>query len=260
MEQQHKKHEKIRILLFIALTGGIALSFLKPVAQDPNYHFFADNSQLHAVPNFRNVVSNIPFLFIGAFAIFYLFMATENKINKALRVNYFIFFSGIFFTGIGSAYYHLHPDNSTLLWDRLPMTVSFMSFFSIIIGEFIGTKRTALLLFTFITIGIASVVYWQFTEANQQGDLRLYAAVQFLPMILIPLILLMFKSTTYKPPYIWLMLLVYALSKVCETFDAALFHSFKYISGHSIKHLLAAMSPLLLLIAIHISAKNRAKE
>ncbi len=39
-----------------------------------------------------------------------------------------------------------------------------------------------------LAIGIASVFYWQRTEAQGVGDLRLYALVQFLLMLIIPII------------------------------------------------------------------------
>ena len=36
-----------------------------------------------------------------------------------------VLFLGFFLTGIGSSYYHWDPNDGTLFWDRLPMTLSF---------------------------------------------------------------------------------------------------------------------------------------
>lgn len=256
MKTIFKEQEKVNVLLLLLLVLSIAITFLKPVAQDPKYHLFADSRMIASLPNFWNVLSNIPFLAAGFYGIFSVFLKAKVKINAALRINYFVFFAGIFLTGIGSSYYHLNPGNATLLWDRLPMTISFMSFSSIIIGEFISTAKARLLLLPLLITGIGSVIYWHITELRHQGDLRLYAAVQFLPMILIPLIMLLFKQVKYKPVYLWTMLVAYAISKICETFDAEIFTSLKFISGHSIKHFFAALAPFIFLFAIHRSKEN----
>jgi hypothetical protein len=35
-----------------------------------------------------------------------------------------LFFAGVTAVGVGSTYYHLNPDNATLVWDRLPVSLS----------------------------------------------------------------------------------------------------------------------------------------
>jgi hypothetical protein len=88
-----------------------------------------------------------------------------------------------------------------------------------------------------------SVFYWHITELNGRGDLRLYALVQFLPMILIPVILWLFKDDGERNKYYWGMIAAYALSKAAEFFDAGLYDMLGVISGHTVKHLLAAVAP-----------------
>jgi hypothetical protein len=39
---------------------------LPPIVQDQNYHDFADQRTLFGIPHFWNVISNIPFIGIGA--------------------------------------------------------------------------------------------------------------------------------------------------------------------------------------------------
>ena len=97
-------------LMFISL---IALLPLPPLLQNQDYHQFADQRELFGIPNFWNVVSNLPFIAIGAAG---LLRFHHNAISLVL-------FTGIFLTGFGSSYYHLDPNDSTLFWDRLPMTL-----------------------------------------------------------------------------------------------------------------------------------------
>ena len=187
-----------------------------------------------------------------------LFVAfkANDKISKVLQPNYFIFFFGIFLTGLGSSYYHWNPNNQTLVWDRLPMTISFMSIFSIIIAEFIGTKYARVLLISLLSLGISSVFYWAYTESIGCGDLRMYMAVQFFPMILIPMILIFFKPGNYPVKYLWLVLLAYVVAKVFERFDLEIAYFFP-LSGHSIKHLFAALAPLIFLMGMKKLIVNR---
>jgi hypothetical protein len=88
-----------------------------------------------------------------------------------------MFFLGLVLIGFGSSYYHLDPNNDSLVWDRLPITLSFMAFFTISLGESISTYTASKLFYPLLLIGILSLVYWNFTESIGEGDLRIYALV-----------------------------------------------------------------------------------
>ncbi|MGH7060975.1 MAG: hypothetical protein ACREFH_11345, partial [Stellaceae bacterium] len=86
------------------------LLLLPAIPQDPAYHLFADARSLFGIPNFWNVVSNLPFIAVGAVGL------ARFRGNPAEIV----LFSGFLLTGIGSSYYHWDPNDGTLFWDRLP--------------------------------------------------------------------------------------------------------------------------------------------
>jgi hypothetical protein len=50
--------------LLVVSLGGLLL--LPPIPQDQSYHQFADQRTMFGIPNFWNVVSNLPFLAVGA--------------------------------------------------------------------------------------------------------------------------------------------------------------------------------------------------
>lgn len=243
---------KYALLAAIALAGIILTLFTDPIPQSPEYHRFADDRNLCDIPNFWNVMSNLPFVVIGIMGIAFLF---RKRKEAALDTGSLAFFSGILLTGFGSVWYHLHPDNHTLIWDRLPMTIAFMAFFSVIIRECMHAEAGKKLLWPLLFLGMLSVYYWQMTESCGQGDLRFYFLVQFLPMLLIPLILLLFKSHGLPKRYFWLVLLAYVIAKVFEIKDVEIFHAMG-ISGHTIKHLMAAVAPLIFLVGLKISKKT----
>jgi hypothetical protein len=232
----------------------IALSFLaEPASQDPGYHHFADTRALFGIANFWNVISNLPFLIVGGAGLWFLRTKERQGIISGLYTAYLIFFGGVCLTSIGSSWFHLAPGNNTLLWDRLPMTIAFMALFAIVIGEHVCDKSARRLLAPLLIAGATSVLYWHYTESVGAGDLRPYAVVQFLPMILIPVILLAYPSRFSLQGTYWGMIALYALSKIFEYFDFAVFEAGSLLSGHSIKHVVAAAAPALLLYGI----KNR---
>lgn len=169
-----------------------------------------------------------------------------------LRAAYIAFFAGILLTAFGSGYYHLSPANDPLVWDRLPMTIGFAALFSIIIGEYLSEIGGRRLLLPLLVIGFLSVEYWAFTETRGAGDLRPYAVVQFLPLLLIPVILLLHKPKIGAAKYYWLMMLFYVLSKLFEHFDTAIYDAGTLVSGHTVKHLFASMAPAAMLYALMV--------
>jgi hypothetical protein len=231
---------RLKILLALVVVAIIAIFSINPIAQQPDYHNFADQRRILGIANFFNVLSNLPFVIIGIMGMRLVALHQATGGLAELRPIYLTFFAGVFLTGFGSAYYHYHPDNQTLLWDRLSMTIAFMALFSAIIGEYISIQTAQKLFVPLLIFGAASVVYWHVTELNGHGDLRAYALVQFLPVLLIPLILRLFESKLHNDKYIWGIIGAYAASKLMELFDAGLYGAFGLLSGHSLKHLTAA--------------------
>ena len=243
-------HVKTIFLITLSAILIAAVFLLDPIPQDPAYFAFSDTRTIFGITNFWNVFSNVPFLFVGGAGLYYAWSKTQHGLLPDLHFAYLIFFAGIFLTGFGSSYFHFAPGNSTLLWDRLPMTIGFMGFFAIIIGEHISLLTARRMLVPLLVIGAASVLYWSLTEAQGAGDLRPYAIVQFLPMILIPLILLMYRSAFDSVDFLWVVIVLYALAKLFEYFDFAVFEFGGLISGHSVKHIVAALAPFVVLYGL----------
>ena len=240
--KERRMKNKDWLIILVALAAPVVLFiFFNAIPQSLEYHDFADKRTFFSVPNANDVLSNIPFALAGIFGMVCVFKLFKANGFDVLLLHYFIFFIGIFLAGFGSAYYHYNPTNSTLVWDRLPMTIAFMAFFSSVIGEMINKKISGILLLPLLLIGLGSVVYWKWTEQAGQGDLRAYALVQFLPILLSVLIICFYKAPENYLRYIIALMLFYFLSKLCEFFDAELFYIFKIVSGHTLKHIFGAI-------------------
>lgn len=224
---------------------------LEPIPQDPGYHNFADSRIVIGIPNGLDVLSNVPLIVIGVWGIVFTAKMLKKSGSKAPALLYFIFFIGIFFTGFGSSYYHHAPSNDTLFWDRLPMTVAFMGFFCAVICEMVSLRASLILILPLLAVGAGSVYYWHWSEALGRGDLRLYGLVQFLPMILIFLILIMYKLPVNYLSYIIAAMFFYFVSKLTEVLDIQIFQLLGIMSGHTLKHVLAAAGTCCILIMLH---------
>lgn len=222
---------------------------LSPFAQDHAYHAFADGRTLLGIPNFWNVMSNLPFLIVGTWGL--AFLARNPVVVAPLRRAWTVFFVGILVTTFGSVYYHLSPDNPSLGWDRLAMTIGFMSLFALVIGEYVSVSWASRLLVPLLLLGAGSVYYWLQTEAQGAGDLRPYALVQFLPMLIIPLVMLLRRGHSDLGPFLGGLIAFYVAAKIFEYYDASVFAVGGFMGGHALKHTLAALAPASLLLGLH---------
>ncbi len=218
----------------MAALAGILL--LPPIAQDPSYHDFADRRGLFGIHSFLNLATNLAFLAVGVAGI----MLCATREGLGARRAWMACFIGVALVCFGSGYYHLAPDNGTLVWDRLPMSIGFMALSVAVLAEYVNPRLENYLLVPAIALGLASVIYWRFTD-----DLRLYVLVQFLPLFMLPAILLLFRSPRKDHGFLLAALVIYLVSKLAEHYDRAVFGwTGEIISGHSLKHLLAATALL----------------
>lgn len=245
-------HWREKLLIAVTVAGIVAAFCLPPIPQDPAYHLFADRRTLFGIPNFWNVISNLPFVLVGLFGLCHW----SRLPDSAPRTAYVVFCLGGMSVGLGSAYYHYAPTMQTLVWDRLPMTVAFMALFAMVVRDRVSVSLGDRLLLPLVLAGVCSVGYWYGTELQGHGDLRPYAVIQFLPMLLIPLMLMLYAGKALHTAWLWGTLACYGLAKVVEYFDAAIYAVAWVESGHSIKHLFGACAVLCFVMAV-IRAKKQ---
>ncbi len=240
--------KKIALLLLLLLSvSGLVFLVLDPVAQPKQYLQFADQRMLFGIKNFLNVVSNLPLILLGICGVVLLWRKQLVHDNLSVTPTYLTLFAAVMFTGIGSTWFHLNPSNQALFWDRLPMAVVFMAMSTALFAEYLGRYLQKILFYPLLLTGTASVIYWHITESLGRGDLRPYLLVQFLPIICIVLLMTISQSRFTRSRDIPVILLCYGLAKLTEFLDQQIFAATTVISGHTLKHLLAAVAILILL-------------
>ncbi|MBX3704335.1 MAG: ceramidase domain-containing protein [Steroidobacteraceae bacterium] len=230
------------LLLAVAAAAVVVAFVAERIPQDLAYHAFRDGRTMLGIPNFWNVATNLPFLAVGVAGLLHVREASLPR-------HFVVFCVGVALVAIGSGWYHLAPSNPALVFDRLPMTIAFMALFAAVVADRVSLPLGQALLWPCVALGIASIGWWHWTETAGDGDLRPYALVQFLPMLLIPAMLVLYRSELLKTSLIWAALGAYVLAKVAEYFDGAVYALGGLVSGHSIKHLLAALAAWWLLRA-----------
>lgn len=204
-----------------------------PLPQDQGFHALADTRAFLGIPNCADVASNVAFLLVG---IAGLRLCAGGKVTGAVR-SWTVFFAGVTLVFFGSAWYHWSPDNATLVWDRVPITIAFMSLFTAVVSEHAGMRLERALLAPAVGAGIASVAWWAWTD-----DLRVYLWVQAAPLVCIVYVLIAYRgSYTHRMCLAW-GFMAYALAKAAEFHDHEIYAlTSRAVSGHTLKHLLAAL-------------------
>jgi hypothetical protein len=231
------------LLLASAVAIAIVALVLPPIPQSLAYHRFADQRSWLGIPNFGDVASNLGFALVGIWGLIFLLHSPEGKPNCFVspreRRPYVIMFAGMLLTAFGSAYYHLAPDNARLVWDRMPMTIVFMSLVAAVIAERISLRVGLWLLPLLLAIGAASVLQWRISELHAHGDLRFYAAVQVYAVVVLLIALLSPAKYTRGSDFA-VVVGFYILAKILESADREVYALGHIVSGHTLKHLAAA--------------------
>ena len=233
---------KKELVAVLALTLAFALAaVLLPASPQPlAYHDFADHRHALGVDNFFDVVSNVAFLLSGIAGLVVVLGGHTRFEFASERWPWIVFFVGMVLTAAGSAYYHLSPDNETLFWDRLPMTIAFAALISTQIVDRLDVRAGLLLLAPMLLVGAASVVWWIATERRGAGNVLPYALLQGYAVLVLLLMAWLHPSRYTRGNDLFFIFGWYVFAKLLETFDRQILAFHDIVSGHTLKHLAAA--------------------
>jgi hypothetical protein len=226
------------------LTGLIILIllaiFLPSIEQNQNYHNFADQRVLFGVNNAFDTLSNLAFIIVGILGLVNFYNNQYIKISNSFSVILNLFFISIILTGLGSSFYHLSPNDFTLVFDRLAMSLVFASILAMLAYLKISPRFGLHTLAELLILAPLTVLIWKFN-----GNLTPYVVLQFGGIILVILTLLLTKTRMQGPCFTSLIIL-YGAAKLVEFYDEKIFNlSQNLISGHTLKHLIAALAVII---------------
>jgi hypothetical protein len=254
------REARIAILWASAALIALAAALVQPFAQPEAYHAFADRRALLGISNFLDVASNLAFLVVGLMGLYFVLKGKLRDGSPAFqdaseRWAWGLVFAATALTCCGSGYYHLAPDSPRLAWDRLPMAVGFMGIVAAALSERVSVTAGRRLLVPLAVLGAASVWYWRWSAAHGVENLNPYGAVQFGSALLVLLVIVLFPARYTRGGDFFTAVVLYALAKVAEHFDGQIFAATgAIVSGHTLKHLLAAVAIFWLLRMLKLRA------
>lgn len=256
------------LILTLVTAAALVMACVPRFAQSQAFHGFADQRTMLGVPNFMDVVSNVFFALVaavGGFAIVWRLRKTQTilpvSVPRLRTIDVIclgVFFVGVAFTAAGSTFYHLHPDNHRLVWDRLPMVLTMVMLLCALIAERVSAKSAAWMLGPFAAIAGVSVWYWRMTELAGAGDIRWYFLSEGAALASILLLVCLYPARYLNTRWLVAGLGWHALALVMEQLDRPVWGlwtamGLEGISGHTIKHAAAACGPLMVAIALFVS-------
>ncbi len=230
-----------RLPAALLVIAAIAMLVHGPIAQYADYHDFADKRRLFGIPNALDVLSNVPFVFVGAWGL-WVFRAQGWKRLGAALPGYTLFAAGLILTALGSGFYHWAPGDFRLIFDRIPIALTCAGLLSGVRAATVAPNQPAWFTALLAVIGVASVIVWSAT-----ADLRPYLYIQFAPLVVVPLWQAISGDSSGNRMAFVVAIGLYGLAKVAEVEDRAIFAGLGFMSGHTLKHLLAAGASVALL-------------
>ena len=222
------------MLALVPLGSILVVMSGDPTCGEVCFHRFADRRFVLGIPNFADVVSNLPFLLVGLAG----FLFWRRRPPEKAPISWLAFVIGVGLVSVGSAFYHLDPDNASLVWDRLPMTIAFMALSVAMLSEVIDPRFDRWLLAPALVLGASSVFFWYYGQ-----DVRPYYSVQVVPLVISPTLLVLYPKKCRHPALLLTALGFYIAAKLFESFDGAVYDATQgFVSGHTMKHFSAAIA------------------
>ena len=238
----------------VCIAAFVVTALLPPIPQPQSYHHFADQRTIVGIPHGLDVLSNLAFLASGLLGLL-LIAKFGRALDSGMRWVFTTLFLGLVLTSIGSAYYHLAPDNQRLVFDRLPMIVAMAGCGGAVLTDRFGSKA-GWALAPLIATGLWTVFQWRASEAAGRGDLRWYALYEGLIIMAGALLLWMFPSRNRATQAFAIAVAGNVAAKLFELFDKQIYALGGIVSGHTLKHLCAGLSFLPLIFLMRRTERN----
>lgn len=241
---QRPRLERAEWALLLAAAALLALALGGPPLHDSlHQHAFADHRTLWGLPCALDVLSNLPFAVAGLCGLMLLSrlpgadgpLAPQplDGVSRALAA---LFFGGLVCTAVGSALYHVRPDDAGLLWDRLGMVLPFAGLLGLAAHSRVSARAGLGAAAVVLAGGAAAVLWWA-----RSGQLLPWAVVQLGGMLVVLALAALPRRAGTLAPHLGAVIGLYAAAKLFEAADHAVFDATaQWLSGHSIKHVLAA--------------------
>ena len=241
---------RIEIYLLVALLAALLGATLTPAVQQvAHYHAFADQRGGWGMPNVMDVLSNMPFAIAGLWGLWTVRRTQPRVVPQELahRPMAVLFFFGLLLTAVCSSLYHWCPDDAGLAIDRLGMVVAFAGLVGLALADRVSARAAWVGTGAMLLLGPVSVVVWA-----SYGNLLPWVVLQGGGMLLVLVLAVRSPVSGGWSVALGAVIAVYAVAKALELGDHAVFAwTHGVVSGHSLKHAVAALAAWPVIRAVH---------
>lgn len=240
--------------LLLGMAALMALAVFGPaLPASAHQHTFADQRAWWGIPCALDVLSNLPFVGAGLWGLVALHRVPPGHMDETSHALATLFLTGLLCTAVGSSVYHWQPQDAGLVWDRLGMVLPFAGLLGLAAAGRVTARAGGALTALVLGGGALAVVWWAHT-----GDLLPWAVVQLGGMLVVVALACMPHRDGALALHLGAVIALYALAKIFEAADHLVFAATQqWVSGHSVKHLLAAGAAGPVLYALHALRHNR---
>ncbi len=210
--------------------------------KDPEAYFnFADQRVWLGIPYFGDVVSNLAFLFVG---VYWLWVMRGSRPGAGAGAPSFLRRYAVILcwvcilTFLGSSYFHWAPSPETLFWDRLPMSIGFSTIVGLMLSDRVDRDLGWRVTLVLVPLGAFTVIGYAYDWLS----LRPYFILQYGSLLFLLGLSLVRRHGEIRNTMLWSALGFYVLAKVAENLDAQIYSLLGFMSGHNLKHLIAAVA------------------
>lgn len=259
-----REHSLLALAVLLVSTAVLGPSVAAPTLGGAP---FADGQSWRALPNAMDVLSNLPFAALGIWGLRWLHwldraherlqdvaplpQATTPPPFNVLDCAW-MFFAGLILTALGSAFYHLQPDDLRLAADRAGMAVAFAGLVGFAVCERVSARAGWPAAWVTLAGGLLAAAV-----CHRSGNALPWAVVQFGGLALVLALSLARPVAGAIGLKLGWVVFFYALAKLFELADHAIFEvTGRLVSGHSLKHLTAALAALPVLHALQAMGRQ----
>ena len=217
--------------LVILLIG--CLFSLPSIPLTIQHHQFASQVSYWGIPAFTLIFSSLCLVSVGVFG---LIKHTRYTLNTDLITGLITFLIALILSGIGSAIYHWNPQDQTILFKQIPISILCMGLsFSLLVSQ---SKLASWGWFygLMMAYAILSPIYGIYAH-----QVQIYYATQFFPIALMILLIARIWSSSYTTSLIYGVIFL-VLGKGAEISDHEIYQwTTQWVDGQMCANLLYAL-------------------
>jgi len=250
---------RARALGLAAAAAVIAVALAPAVRRGPSFHDYADERPWLGLPNAADVLSNLPFVAVGLAGLILVPRIATHLRAGAARV-----FAALIAVGLGSAAYHVEPTDLTLVLDWLPIVLVLAWLVALVLTDRVGARAGRIAAWSLPAAAVAAVMVWWLGGGTRGGDMRWYVGLQVSLVVAVPAIALVFSPRPPRPfrpvgglatRELLIAVACFVAARAATAGDRALLDRVG-VSGHTLKHLIAALASACVLLALRRGARR----